>query len=51
VLVEQVGVGAERHRRAVPGLLGHLDDGGSLGDQEADEAVAKVMVVPTSAQP
>ncbi|MEO8969036.1 MAG: hypothetical protein ABI427_15995 [Solirubrobacteraceae bacterium] len=40
VLVKQVRVGAERHRRGVPGLAGNLDDGRALGDQETDVAVA-----------
>jgi len=35
----------------VPGLLGDLDDSRALRDQEADEAVSEVILVPTSAQP
>lgn len=42
-LVEQVGVGAERHRRRVTRLARDLDDRGSLRDQQANEAVAQVV--------
>jgi hypothetical protein len=47
VLVEQVRVCAERHRRGVPRLARDLDDGGALGDQEADVAVALQVVCMT----
>ncbi|HEY5431261.1 MAG TPA: site-specific integrase [Solirubrobacteraceae bacterium] len=43
VVVEQVGEGAEREGRTVPGLLGDLDDGRALGDQQADVAVSEVV--------
>ena len=42
-LVEQVGVGRQRHRRRVPGLTCDLDHGCDLSDQEADEAVSQVI--------
>ena len=43
VLVEEVRVCAERHGRGVSSLARDLDDGGPLGDQEADVAVAQVV--------
>ena len=43
MLVEQMGVRAEGHRGRVPGLPCDLDDGGALGDEEADEAVPEVI--------
>ena len=42
-LVEQVGVGRQRHRRRVPGLARDFNHSGALGDQEADEAVSQVI--------
>jgi hypothetical protein len=46
LLVEEVRVGAERHRRGVSGLAGDFDGGGALGDQQADGGVAQIVVAP-----
>ncbi len=43
VLVEQVRVGRQRHRRLVAGLARDVDHGRALRDQQADEAVAQVI--------
>lgn len=42
VLVEEVGVGVEGHRRRGTGLPGDLGDRRPLRDQQADEAVTEV---------
>jgi hypothetical protein len=42
-LVEEVRVGAERHGRGVSGLPRDLDDGGALGDEQADVGVPQVV--------
>jgi hypothetical protein len=42
-LAQDVAVHVEAHRGRVTELLGHLDDGASLGNQERRERVAQVV--------
>jgi len=43
MLLEEVGVGALCHRRGMARLGGDVDDARTLGDEQADEAVAQVV--------